>query len=144
MGSYYIPSNKLKGEGRILYIFTTKSLIFTAVGAFIGLMFYVIFGMIGLKPVGIGIMVGLALTGYGIGTIKFPTAGNKKIDKNVGGDTIDQVIMNYIKFKKNRKVYSYAVKREEPDYTTMANPLDMLNIKSSSTKESSNNTKEEK
>ena len=27
MGSYYIPSNKLKGESRILYIFTAKSLI---------------------------------------------------------------------------------------------------------------------
>ena len=27
MGSYWIPNNKLKGEGRILYIFTFKSLI---------------------------------------------------------------------------------------------------------------------
>ncbi len=32
MGSYYIPSNKLKGESRILLIFTAKSLIYTAVG----------------------------------------------------------------------------------------------------------------
>ena len=44
MGSYYIPSNNLKGESRILYIFTTKSLLFTAGGAFIGLIFYFIFG----------------------------------------------------------------------------------------------------
>ena len=43
MGSYYIPSNKLKGESRILYIFTAKSLIYTGVGGLIGLIFYLIF-----------------------------------------------------------------------------------------------------
>ena len=43
MGSYYIPSNNLKGESRILYIFSTKALIWTgAVGA-VGLLFYFIF-----------------------------------------------------------------------------------------------------
>ena len=45
MGSYYIPSNNLKGESRILYIFTAKSLIFTAVGAALGLVFYFIFNV---------------------------------------------------------------------------------------------------
>ena len=76
MASYYIPSNNLKGESRILYIFTTKSLLFTAGGAFIGLIFYFIFGvLLGLKPLGIGIMVVLALLGYGIATIKLPTSG---------------------------------------------------------------------
>ena len=52
MGSYYIPSNKLKGEGRFLYIFTTKGLIYTALGAAIGFIFYLFFNTIGLKPVG--------------------------------------------------------------------------------------------
>lgn len=32
MGTYMIPRNT-KGEGRILYIFSTKALIFTVVGA---------------------------------------------------------------------------------------------------------------
>lgn len=61
MGSYYIPSDKLKGEGRILYIFTTKSLIWTAVGALIGLIFYLIFQIVGLGTVGLVILVVLAL-----------------------------------------------------------------------------------
>ena len=39
MQSYYIPRN-YKGEGRILYIFSTKAIIYTAVGAGIGLIFY--------------------------------------------------------------------------------------------------------
>ena len=45
MGSYYIPSNKLKGESRILYIFTGKSLIYTAVGGLAGGIFYMIFNL---------------------------------------------------------------------------------------------------
>ena len=42
MGSYAIPNNKLKGEGRILLIFTTKSLIYTAIGALLGTPIYII------------------------------------------------------------------------------------------------------
>ncbi len=127
MGSYYIPSNKLKGEGRILYIFTTKSLIYTAVGGLIGLFIYLILTAFGLGSIGMVILVIFAIIGYGIGTIKFPSTGNNKIAKNVGGDSIDVVLMNYIKFKKNKKVYTYAVDREEPDYITVNSPLDLLN-----------------
>ena len=140
MGSYYIPSDKLKGEGRILYIFTTKSLIYTAVGGLIGFLFYALFNVLGVKTVGIIIMALLALLGYGIGTIKFPTAGTSKLAKNVGGDSIDSVILNYIKFKKNRKVYTYAIPREEPDYSAINTPLNMFKTD----KTSENNTKEEK
>ena len=140
MGSYYIPSNKLKGESRILYIFTAKSLIYTGVGGLIGLIFYLIFSACGLKQVGIIILVILAAIGYGIGTIKFPLTGTGKIAKNVGGDSVDEVIKNYIIFKKNRKVYTYAVPREEPDYASIPNPLDILNLTGSKDK----GTKEER
>ena len=140
MGSYYIPSNKLKGESRILYIFTAKSLIYTGVVGLIGLIFYLIFSACGLKQVGIIILVILAAIGYGIGTIKFPSTGTGKIAKNVGGDSVDEVIKNYIIFKKNRKVYTYAVPREEPDYASIPNPLDILNLTGSKDK----GTKEER
>lgn len=140
MGSYYIPSNKLKGESRILDIFTAKSLIYTGVGGLIGLIFYLIFSACGLKQVGIIILVILAAIGYGIGTIKFPSTGTGKIAKNVGGDSVDEVIKNYIIFKKNRKVYTYAVPREEPDYASIPNPLDILNLTGSKDK----GTKEER
>ena len=78
MGSYYIPNNKLKGESRILYIFTAKSLIYTAVGGLIGFVFYIIFQIFGLNTVGIVFLVALALIGYGIGTIKFPSSGTSQ------------------------------------------------------------------
>ena len=140
MGSYYIPSNKLKGEGRILYIFTTKSLIYTAVGGVIGLIFYMLFNFLGLKTIGLIITAVLALIGYGIGTIKFPTNGNNKISKNVGGDSIDQVILNYIKFKRNNKIYTYAINREEPEYNSQAYTMSTLKTNNMT----KNSTKEEK
>ncbi len=125
MGSYYIPSNKLKGESRILYIFTGKSLIYTAVGALIGLIFYAICAILGSKIAGVIIMAILAAIGYGIGTIKMPTSGNTKISKNVGGDSLDEIILNYIKFKKNKKVYTYSIPRKDPDYMESNNQLNM-------------------
>ncbi len=42
MGTYQIPRN-YRGESRILYIFTVKSLITTAVGAMLGALFFFIF-----------------------------------------------------------------------------------------------------
>jgi hypothetical protein len=143
--SYYIPSNKLKGENRILYIFTGKSLIYTLIGATIGILFYFLLSLLGSKVAGIVILIILSLIGYGIGTIKMPTSGNTKLVKNVGGDSIDEIIFHYIMFKKNKKVYSYAVPRKEPDYSqssVSADLIDRLNDKMSSSS-NNNGTKEE-
>ena len=143
--SYYIPSNKLKGENRILYIFTGKSLIYTLIGATIGILFYFLLSLLGSKVAVIVILIILSLIGYGIGTIKMPTSGNTKLVKNVGGDSIDEIIFHYIMFKKNKKVYSYAVPRKEPDYSqssVSADLIDRLNDKMSSSS-NNNGTKEE-
>ena len=113
MGSYYIPSNKLKGESRILYIFTGKSLIYTAAAGLLGGIFYIIFNAIGLGTVGVIIMAVFALIGFSIATFKVPNVGNTKISKNVGGDNIDEIIKNYFLFTQNKKVYSYALPRKE-------------------------------
>lgn len=107
----------------------------------LGLIFYIIFKIVGLNVVGLILLILFALIGYGIGTIKFHSNGSDKISKNVGGEPVDKVIFSYINFKKNRKVYTYAVPREEPDYTTIANPIDMLLNRKN---ENSQNTKEEK
>ena len=143
--SYYIPSNKLKGENRILYIFTGKSLIYTLIGATIGILFYFLLSLAGSKVAGIVILIILSLMGYASGTVKMPTAGNTKLVKNVGGDSIDEIIYHYIMFKKNKKVYSYAVPRKEPDYSqssVSADLIDRLNDKMSSSS-NNNGTKEE-
>ena len=89
-----------------------------------------------------------AAIGYGIGTIKMPTTGNSKITKNVGGDSIDEIIYHYIMFNKNKKVYSYAVPRKEPDYmqnSVSADLLDRIDNKISGVANNTvdNDTKEE-
>lgn len=78
MATHYIPRN-VKGEGRLLYIFSTKSLITTAIGGAIGLIFYFIFKMIGMGTVGLIIFAIFALTGFGAGTIKIPIITRNKI-----------------------------------------------------------------
>lgn len=128
MASYYIPSNKLKGENRILYIFTGKSFIFTAVGAVIGLVIFYILNLLGFKTAGLIIMVILAALGYGISTFKIPAGGNSKLSKNVGGESLDEIIFHYIMFKKNKKVYSYAVPRIDPDYKSTSNASDLIDL----------------
>ena len=116
MGTYYIPRN-VKGETRILYIFTIKALITTIAGAMIGLLFYFIFSMIGMKVVGIAITAILSLIGYGIGMIKIPNLAGIPVTKKIGGDPLSEIILKFLKFKKNRKRYAYIQVKKEEDET---------------------------
>lgn len=107
MKSYYIPRN-YKGEGRILYIFSTKAIIYTAVGVGIGLIFYFLFNLIGLTMIGIIIAGLFGLVGFCIATFKVPDMKNFELTKKTGGEKIDDVIKRWILFKKNNnKIYVY-------------------------------------
>ena len=115
MQTYEIPRN-YKGEGRILYIFSTKGLIFTCVGAGIGLIFYVILKILGFSMIGLFITIIFAAIGFAIGTLKVPETANLEIIKKTGGENIDDVIMRWIKFKKNgNKIYVYKPEEETKD-----------------------------
>jgi len=95
-------------NGRILIIFSTKALIYTAVAAIVGLLFYWLFNLIGLKIVGIIILIIFALIGFTIGTFKVPELGGIPLTKKVAGASIDDVIKRAIKFKmKKNKIYVY-------------------------------------
>ena len=111
MGTYMIPRNT-KGEGRILFIFSTKALIYTVVGGGIGMPFYYMFKSMGVTIVGIIIVASLALIGFSIGTFKFPNSESFKVTRLVGGENIDDIIIRYIKFKK-KKNKIYITKEEE-------------------------------
>ena len=86
MGTYYIPRN-LRGETRIFYIFTVKS--------------------IGLKIVGIVLTAICALAGYMIGAFKIPTISGLPVTKKIGGEPVSEIIARWIKFNKNKKMYVY-------------------------------------
>lgn len=111
MGTYYIPRD-LGGETRILIIFSVKSLITTAIGAAVGLIFYLIFSALGLGVVGIITMAVLALIGFAVGTFKIPTVAGLPFTKKVGGEPISEIILRYFKFRANRKIYSYTKEEE--------------------------------
>ena len=107
MGTYELPRN-VKGEGRILFIFTAKSLIYTVIAAGIGLLFYFIFSAIGLTMVGIIIVVAFALLGCIVGTVKMPELGKFEFSKKTGGENIDDIIKRAVLFKtKGKKIYVY-------------------------------------
>ena len=106
MGTYYIPRN-YKGETRLLYIFSIKSKITTVLGALVGFVFYLIFSMVNLRMVGIVILAIFAVIGYCIGALKIPTIVGLPVTKKIGGESISDIIIRYIKFKRNRKVYTY-------------------------------------
>ena len=112
-GPYQIPRN-YKGESRILMIFSIKALIYTAIGAAFGLIFYFIFKSIDLTMVGIGIVAFFALIGFCIGTFKIPENNKNKFTSQTGGENIDTIILRWIKFRmKHNRIYVYKDKEEE-------------------------------
>lgn len=114
MGTYNLPRN-VKGEGRILFIFTGKSIIYTIIGGgTIGLMLYIIFSAMNLTIVGIICMAFFALVGFIIGTLKVPNLEKFNFSRKTGGENIDDIIKRAIKFKtKGKKIYIY--KEEKKD-----------------------------
>lgn len=112
MATHYIPRN-VKGEGRILYIFSVKSIITTAIFGAVGLVFYYIFKLAGLGTVGMILFAVFALLGFGVGTIKIPRITSIPFTKNVAGDSIDDIVIRYFKFRMNKKIYTYIETKEE-------------------------------
>ncbi len=113
MGTYNIPRN-VKGEGRILYIFSTKALIYSFVGALIGGIFYLLFNAIGLTIVGLIFVVIFGVIGFSIATFKVPKIKTVESIRDVSGENIDDVIKRYINFKrKNKKRYVLFTKEEK-------------------------------
>lgn len=107
MGTYNLPRN-VKGEGRILFVFTGKSFLYAIIAGGVGLLFYFIFSMVGLKMVGIAITVLFALIGFAIGTFKMPEISGLNFTKKVGGENLDDIIKRAIMFKtKGSKIYVY-------------------------------------
>ena len=112
MGTYELPRN-VKGEGRILFIFSTKSFIYTIVLGAIGLPFYFLFSAFNIAIVGIVIVAIFALIGFIVGTFKMPELGKFEFAKKTGGENLDDIIKRAIKFRtKGKKIYVY---KEEKD-----------------------------
>ena len=107
MGTYNLPRS-VKGEGRILFIFTGKSMLYTVIAGAVGLLFYFIFSLLDLTVVGIVLTVIFALIGFIIGTLKMQNIGKFKFTQKTGGENLDDIIKRAIKFKtRGKKIYIY-------------------------------------
>lgn len=112
MGTYTIPRN-LKGETRLLMIFSIKSLITTAVGLALGGIFYLIIAKgFGQSTAGLVVLGIFGLIGFCIGTFKIPTIPALPVTKKIGGESVDQIILRYFQFKKTKRKYSYYITKE--------------------------------
>lgn len=113
MGTYTIPRN-LKGETRILYIFSIKSLATTAIGVAVGSIFYLIFGiMLNMQVVGLIIVGIFGLIGFIVGAVKIPTISGIPMTKKIGGESLDEIIRRYVVFKAQNKKYAYYITKED-------------------------------
>ena len=105
MGTYGLPRD-VKGEGRILFVFSTKALIYTCIGAAVGLLFYFILNLVGLGFIGIIISILLGGVGFVIGTFKVPDTNSFELARKAGGENIDEVLKRVVKFKmKKNQIY---------------------------------------
>ena len=116
MGGPYNIARNYKGESKILFIFSTKSFIYTIVGAGIGILFYLIFSALKLSRIGLLFIIIFAGLGFAIGTFKIPDNANLEFTKKVGGEAIDTVFLRWFKFKKkNNKIYIYKEEETKDD-----------------------------
>ncbi len=112
-GPYNIPRD-YKGESKILYVFSVKSFVYTAVGGLIGVGFNYIFNFLGISKIGIICIILLAGIGFIISSFKVPNASGLKFTIKTAGEPIDEVISRWIKFKKKKnRIYIYKEEEEE-------------------------------
>ena len=104
MAVHQIPRN-VKGEGRFLVIFSGKSLLYSLIFAVIGL---IATSFMPLGLVRIGIVIAVAAVGFGIATLKVPDSNAFEVTRKVGGESIDEIILRWFKFKmKKKRIYLY-------------------------------------
>ena len=122
-GPYNIPRNT-KGEGRFLYIFSTRALIVTSIFALIGFVFFYSLGFFirfiseTVSPGLIGLVAALVLgfVGFVITTFKIPDSNNFELTRKAGGEYIDKIIIRYIKFKMSKnKIYTLYTEEKRDD-----------------------------
>ncbi len=113
MGKSYFVPRSAKGETRILYIFTIKSFVTTVAIGLIGALIWFICD----KLFQISLVMGLIITaifaaiGYVIGAAKIPDSPFMGKFRKAGGETLLEILIRFITFKKRRKIYIYNLNR---------------------------------
>lgn len=113
-GSYFVPRS-VKGESRILLIFSVKSFIATLITGLIGAGIWYGLGMAGIS---LGFVPGLILVGvfgaigFCIATLKIPDVPIMGKLRKAGGENVGDILFRLATFKPKKKIYLYNYKRE--------------------------------
>lgn len=107
MGRTYSVPRNVKGETRLLYIFSVKSLLFTIGFGIIGVILYFIFSIIQLRMLGIVMVVLFALIGFGVGSLVIPDTPLVGNLRKAGGEAVSDILFRMLTFKKRKKIYLY-------------------------------------
>ena len=112
-GSYYVPRS-VKGESRILYIFTIKSFAATLAFGLVGvLIYFLIKSFIDIGIVGAIIIIAIfGGVGYALAEVKIPDVPIMGPLRKAGGENIGAMIIRALMFKGKKKIYLYNHKRE--------------------------------
>lgn len=112
-GSYYVPRS-VKGESRILYIFTIKSFAVTLAFGLVGvLVYFLVNTFIPISIWGAIIMIAIfAAIGYALSAVTIPDAPIMGPLRKAGGENIGAMIIRALSFKGKKKIYLYNYKRK--------------------------------
>lgn len=112
-GSYYVPRS-VKGESRILYIFSIKSFVATLAFGLVGWGIAYIIGMfINMSIIATIIVIAIfAAIGYGLSTIVIPDIPLMGPLRKAGGENIGAMLLRLITFRGKKKIYLYNYKRK--------------------------------
>ena len=114
MGRSYTVPRSAKGESRILYIFTIKSLATTIGFAVLGLILYVILKtfMETTLVTMLFCIVPFGAIGYVVGAAKIPDIPFIKKKKKAGGENVSDILLRLITFRSKKKIYMYNIDRK--------------------------------
>lgn len=113
-GTYFVPRS-VKGESRILLIFSVKSFILTLITGLLGAGIWYLLGAIGIN---IGFVPGLVLVsifgavGFCVATLKIPDVPIMGKLRKAGGENVGDILFRLATFKPKKKIYLYGYKRE--------------------------------
>ena len=113
MGNSYFVPRSVKGESRILYIFTIKSFVTTVVFGLVGAAIW----YFGDMRFGMGLIPGLIATGifgaigFAFGAAKIPDVPMMGRFRKAGGEYLSDIAFRFLFFKKKKKIYIYNLNR---------------------------------
>lgn len=111
--TYYVPRS-VKGESRLLYIFTIKSFLCTLVVGLIGALIWYIGGNyfnMGIVP-GIIVTLIFGALGFCFGALKIPDIPMMGVFRKAGGENISDIVFRFLTFKRKKKIYVYNLNRK--------------------------------